>query len=278
MFCALQVLFVSYHDSLSNRRVHDPVKESEDLRCQNPWSDMEKCIFLDKFLQHPKDFRKIASYLKNKAVRDCIAFYYDSKQSIPYKAALKDHLIRRKRRGEPTGTNFWEATIQAAVSVGATVSTGTSAEKPVIFSLPIDENSYSSRHFHPLRRESIINIADDRIPFTHAINETTAKKAAIPIGKLFLVDILPVSFPVLNDDSEKKMNHDGGSWDSESHAITPAMAKEEKCLLESSNRKVQKWTKDEKRIFLSAFEQHGMNVILHFTGRFSPLNPDKYEI
>lgn len=31
----------------------------------HPWSDMEKCIFVDKFLQYPKNFNKISSYLKN---------------------------------------------------------------------------------------------------------------------------------------------------------------------------------------------------------------------
>ena len=213
---------------------------------------MEKCIFLDKFLQYPKDFRKIASYLKNKSVRDCITFYYDSKQSVPYKAALKDHLIRRKRRGEPTN---WEATMQAAVSVGAVVSSGTSVEKPVMFSLPIDDNTYSSRHFHPLRRDRVTTIIVDG---SHEANSKIAKKAAIPVGKLFSIDMSQILLPTIsNDDSEKKIKEDGGSWDVESYAVLPTNAKEDKILNESSGRKVQKWTKEEKKLFLSAFEQYG---------------------
>lgn len=72
-------------------------------RCINPWSDAEKLIFADAFLQvglcvwgvggwgrfrggtrvaacqFPKDFDRIASFLVNKSVSDCVAFYYDTK-------------------------------------------------------------------------------------------------------------------------------------------------------------------------------------------------------
>lgn len=67
-----------------------------EARRVNPWTDVEKCIFLDRFLQYPKNFRKIASYLKNKTTQDVIAFYYDSKKSINYKALVKENEQRRK--------------------------------------------------------------------------------------------------------------------------------------------------------------------------------------
>ena len=75
-----QELFAIYHDTQSTK-VFDPMTFEEERSHINPWSDIEKCIFLDRFLQHPKDFKKIASFLKNKSTRDCVAFYYDSKQS-----------------------------------------------------------------------------------------------------------------------------------------------------------------------------------------------------
>ena len=69
-------------------RVDDPLSEEEERRHVNIWSDMEKCIFLDRFLHHPKDFRKIASFLKNKSTKDCVQFFYYSKKTVPYKHAL----------------------------------------------------------------------------------------------------------------------------------------------------------------------------------------------
>jgi hypothetical protein len=250
-------LFVSYQDSISSRRVHDPFEELDELKCQNPWSDMEKCIFLDKFLQHPKDFRKIASYLRNKSVRDCIAFYYDSKQSVPYKAALKEHLLRRKRRGEPTN---WEATMQAAVSVGAVISPGSSVEKPVIFSLPMEENTYSSRHFHPLRRERIVNIVEEDSFFNCGEKGKTAKELPIPVGRLFSIDISQNTLYQSNDDSDQKMTQTVVSWD-ESQTSKIDGSKDDKIFCDNTARKVQKWTKEEKRIFLNAFEKHGTNFL-----------------
>lgn len=50
---------------------------------------MEKCIFVDKFLQFPKNFHKIAGFLKNRTTKDCIKFYYDAKSSIEFKFLLK---------------------------------------------------------------------------------------------------------------------------------------------------------------------------------------------
>ena len=57
---------------------------------------MEKCIFLDKFLQYPKNFRKIASFLRRKNTNDVVEFYYDSKQFINYKGLLKESETRRR--------------------------------------------------------------------------------------------------------------------------------------------------------------------------------------
>ena len=62
----------------------------------NLWTDMEKCIFLDKFIQHPKNFMRISSFLPRKSSEDAVQFYYDSKTSIDYKALLKEAVNRSK--------------------------------------------------------------------------------------------------------------------------------------------------------------------------------------
>jgi hypothetical protein len=111
----------------------DVIAQEADLTLANVWTDMEKCIFLDRFMQHPKDFRKIASFLRNKTTKDCVEFYYDSKQTVPYKAALKEHIMRRKRRGD---YHIWDATIQAALSVGAVVEAGQSEDKTTCVPAP----------------------------------------------------------------------------------------------------------------------------------------------
>ncbi|EED92588.1 MYB DNA binding protein/ transcription factor-like protein, partial [Thalassiosira pseudonana CCMP1335] len=90
----LQQLFATFTNGFLGNRVYDFVEDEEERKHVNVWSDMEKCIFLDRFLHHPKDFRKIASFLKNKTTKDCIQFYYDSKKTIPYKHALKEFLQR----------------------------------------------------------------------------------------------------------------------------------------------------------------------------------------
>lgn len=42
-----------------------------------PWSDTERRIFMDKFLLHPKDFRKIATFLEGRTTGECIKFFYE---------------------------------------------------------------------------------------------------------------------------------------------------------------------------------------------------------
>jgi hypothetical protein len=61
------------------------------------WTDCERSIFLDKFLQFPKDFKRIASFLKAKSTEDVIAFYYDTKKACDYKSYLNEHYRRRNR-------------------------------------------------------------------------------------------------------------------------------------------------------------------------------------
>lgn len=79
-----------------------PRRLEELSRHTRPWCDMEKCIFLDKFLQYPKNFRKIASFLKHKSTKDVIEFYYDTKCSVRYKHMIKEVEARRRSLDTPT--------------------------------------------------------------------------------------------------------------------------------------------------------------------------------
>ena len=79
----------------NNSRILDPAAEEHKARLRNPWSDSEKVVFLAKFLEFPKEFWRIASYLKNKSTNDVIAFYYRVKKKVDLKALLKKQLMLR---------------------------------------------------------------------------------------------------------------------------------------------------------------------------------------
>jgi len=123
-----------------------PLGVERQSRYVNPWSDMEKCIFLDKFLQYPKNFRKIASFLRRKSTHDAIEFYYDSKQCINYKALLKENEARRR------GTEHELVWLkQAARQVGATVDLRYDSNDREIVRLypPANDYLYTTFHKHP---------------------------------------------------------------------------------------------------------------------------------
>ena len=63
----------------------------------NVWTNQEKEIFKEKFLQAPKNFGLIASYLENKSVMDCVQYYYSSKKRENYKQLLRKNAKKRTR-------------------------------------------------------------------------------------------------------------------------------------------------------------------------------------
>ena len=69
----------------NNGLILDPLKEFNDRKFQNMWTDPEKDIFKEKFLQHPKNFGMIAKNLERKSVSDCVQYYYLMKKSVNFK-------------------------------------------------------------------------------------------------------------------------------------------------------------------------------------------------
>ena len=115
-------------------------------RMSRVWSDMEKCIFVDKFMQFPKNFHKISSFLVNRSTRDCIKFYYDSKAIIPFKALLRE-FDNRKRSLK----NNWSHTCQAALSVGGVIYSPQQQldDKEPHCELPAGEAVFTAHANHP---------------------------------------------------------------------------------------------------------------------------------
>ncbi|KAH9490196.1 hypothetical protein Btru_049405 [Bulinus truncatus] len=61
------------------------------------WTEAERQIFKEKYLQNPKNFVVIASFLPQKSVPDCVQFYYLTKKSENYKQLLRKQNMKRKR-------------------------------------------------------------------------------------------------------------------------------------------------------------------------------------
>ena len=118
------------------------------------WSDAEKLIFMDKFMQFPKDFTRIAGFLPNKTPNDCVAFYYDSKQVAGYKHRLKAVSNQQRRRGPRNG---WLQAVGAVRDVGvpvhADVARGLSAGHKVVSAVGgrhgVSDIGYSRLFKHP---------------------------------------------------------------------------------------------------------------------------------
>ena len=139
-------------------------------RLNRPWTDIEKCIFVDKFVQYPKNFSKIASYLKNRNTQDCIKFYYDSKAVLSFKSLLREFESRRR-----TGKPIWSQAIRVAKSVGGAMyltSDPTYTFKEPVIELPTDDCTYRTRLSHPPYMSVALGVRK-----SHAVSQTSASSS-----------------------------------------------------------------------------------------------------
>jgi hypothetical protein len=259
-----QQLTAVYVNTFTSQRVDDPFLEAEEETMSNVWTDMEKCIFLDRFLQFPKDFRRIASFLRNKTTRDCVAFYYDSKQTVPYKGALKEHMMRRKRKGD---YQVWDASIQAVISVGGVVTAGEDEEKPVNFTVPASDMTYNTRMLHPLKRDVLDSMMiDESVAAAHdntgRSEDSRWKSRKRGRDPLFSLD--KEQTKLLRLSTQESMTHQRTKSSDEQD---DPEAKEDSKLIEGDSTALspvkkapqkQKWTNVEKRVFIETLEEHGV--------------------
>ena len=258
---------------------------------------MEKCVFLDRFLHHPKDFRKIATFLKNKTTKDCIKFYYDSKKAVPYKHALKEFFQRKKRRGDVVS---WDATIQSCLAMGAIIKAGSSPEKPLKFLLPQSDYTYHTQYFHPMRLE-VFEALEETVLAAKQPDEIKAHTGKRKRSNWFILDAHEKKYlPSKDDDhhhhskrSKKEAKESSAATESEEEthedqplkkvsrkkssikdtkddAETPVREKDDdedaaaasggkkkKERLTPSGNKPQKWKAREKELFFDALDKHG---------------------
>lgn len=85
-----------YHNN--NNKIDDPMELYKSTKTTNIWTEAEKAIYKEKFLQHPKNFVAISSFLERKSPADCVLYYYMSKKAECYKQQLKRANKKRNTR------------------------------------------------------------------------------------------------------------------------------------------------------------------------------------
>ena len=175
---------------------------------------------------------------------------------MPYKAALKEHLNRKKRKD----SGSWEATIQASLSMGAVICAGISTEKPLIFKLPSNDNTFHTRHFHPMKMELLGSIKDDEALEVMAAEHKEEEDddfldQSSSLGTLFTVD--PSQRKHLNSASppERRM-----SPFSDGETSLSSKKVEGKRIFEG-NRKSAKWSDKEVDTFMETINKYGKSQI-----------------
>ncbi|XP_072000443.1 nuclear receptor corepressor 2 isoform X10 [Engystomops pustulosus] len=82
-----------------NGLMDDPMKVYKERQVMNMWSEQEKDTFREKFIQQPKNFVFISSFLDRKTVSDCVLFYYLTKKNENYKSLVRRN-YRRRGKGQ----------------------------------------------------------------------------------------------------------------------------------------------------------------------------------
>ncbi|KAL7066971.1 myb-like DNA-binding domain-containing protein [Cryptosporidium serpentis] len=79
----------------NNNKIEDAKLYETNLHMTRLWSLSEIRTFIEKYLMYPKDFRRIASFLEYKTIKDCISFYYKYKYTLGLKRILRLILYSR---------------------------------------------------------------------------------------------------------------------------------------------------------------------------------------
>lgn len=87
-------------------------------RMNRRFADIEKLLFIEKFIQYPKNFRKICLSFRNRNCKDMVYFYYLSKRIVNYKELLRENFHRNKLTEQPS----WELVFKAGLKLGVNFS------------------------------------------------------------------------------------------------------------------------------------------------------------
>eukprot|EP00958_Prasinococcus_capsulatus_P001124 scaffold104_cov375-Prasinococcus_capsulatus_cf.AAC.3 len=89
-----------------NRRIHNPVAEEEERQGTKVWTEEEKRLFMDKFLQYNKNFRRIASEIEGRTTGECVCFYYRNQKTPEFARIRKKQQLKKRAVKANTNSNF----------------------------------------------------------------------------------------------------------------------------------------------------------------------------
>jgi len=75
--------------------VSDPLLEHYRFKDRVSWTESDKKLFIEKYAQHPRDFKKIANSIPSKTVKDVVEYYYINRKRLD----LKGVEAQSKKRG-----------------------------------------------------------------------------------------------------------------------------------------------------------------------------------
>ncbi|KAL4451554.1 hypothetical protein ABPG75_007216 [Micractinium tetrahymenae] len=96
-----QARWEAYEDR--NRLISDPEGYDEASWFVRPWTEEERKVFADKFLQHHKDFPRIATFLPGRTVEEVVRLYYAIQRTDEFSQTRRKYLLRKRR--EQTESN-----------------------------------------------------------------------------------------------------------------------------------------------------------------------------
>lgn len=88
-----------------NSRVDDLASEYKERQSLTHWTEAEKAIFREKYVQFPKNFGSISAFIERKTTADCVQYYYMSKKSENYKRLVRKHNARKRTRNNNVASN-----------------------------------------------------------------------------------------------------------------------------------------------------------------------------
>jgi hypothetical protein len=99
----------------NNGLVEDPKRELAVDKVGLDWTAEEKRIFMEKFLQFPKNFRAISSYLPHRTPAECVVFFYKHQKLDEFANVRRKQQLKKRRQTAET-KRVWASGRPLAIS------------------------------------------------------------------------------------------------------------------------------------------------------------------
>jgi hypothetical protein len=99
----------------NNGLVEDPKRELAEDKVGLDWTAEEKRIFMERFLQFPKNFRAISSYLPHRTPAECVVFFYKHQKLDEFANVRRKQQLKKRRQTAET-KRVWASGRPLAIS------------------------------------------------------------------------------------------------------------------------------------------------------------------